>query len=356
MAIDTASLATKTRAIRPAHINRIQGIDSLGAKELLQLAFHALEPADRTQRQAINALMPELYMLRNRGFSFPQITTLLSQCGFTLQPSTVRLYFTEMLAERQDECIRRMNEQMTVLAEITKETKGIELSMIANKAIGIIERQRSLASSKVEEVLEAGTYKHTRVISTELPAEPNTDQLAPQKKIGAAPRPTATATAVADDVGFGLAMIIDPKIPMIQKTSHTGNAFFDAPEDPAVPNLTTAVVNNNSGNIDINEGLKNLYCLPLQPGVKPLARRNDVPDTIYNDELMEHPDIPGLMLSLDDRLYGALLEFNDNGKTRIETVQEKSFRIKWQRPIPRTQTATGSDFVTMNNTLFKHIP
>ena len=80
-----------------------------------------------------------------------------------------------------------------------------------------------------------------------------------------------------------------------------------------------------------------------------------MPDAIYNDGQMEHPAIQGLMLSRDERMYGAFLEFEENGKIRTETVHEKVFRIKWKTPLSMTETATGKNFVKMDNSLFVNV-
>jgi hypothetical protein len=105
---------------------------------------------------------------------------------------------------------------------------------------------------------------------------------------------------------------------------------------------------------EIQDQICKLRCLPLDTSLKPLPRREGVPEAVYNDGQMEHPAIQGLMLSRDERMYGALLEINEGGKTRIETMHEKSFRIKWKKPIPMTKT-TGGDFVEMNYELFTNV-
>jgi len=203
-------------------------------------------------------LMPELYKQRREGFSFRQIAEVLRLAGFQLQPSEVRQFFEERLADRLDENIQRFNEQLLLLAEIEKANAGYQ---------------------KPEQV------------------EPET-------------APDAVCIVVPD-------------------TS----------EYPP-------------------EGLDNgLRCLPLQAGVKTLPRRDGVPEAVYGEGLMEHPAIPGLMLSREERLYGALLEFVDaDGVIHHETGnKEKVFRIKWQKPIPMTETATGKDFVKMDYELFKYV-
>lgn len=101
--------------------------------------------------------------------------------------------------------------------------------------------------------------------------------------------------------------------------------------------------------------IEGLHCLTLL-SVKPLERRDGVPEEVYMDGQMEHPAILGLILSKDERIYGTYLEIVDqNGETRHETVHEKIFRIKWVKPIPRTETATGANFVKMDYSLFENI-
>ena len=79
-----------------------------------------------------------------------------------------------------------------------------------------------------------------------------------------------------------------------------------------------------------------LHCLPLRHGVKQLERRYNVPEEVYMDCQLEHPAIPGLLLSRDDRLYSEHLEITDaNGDERFETFVEFRFRIIWKKPIPK---------------------
>lgn len=202
-------------------------------------------------------LMPELNMLRRKGFSFRQIADVLGQAGFRLQPSDVRQYFEARDAERLEESMRRFDEQLLLLAEMEKVTAGYE----------------------------------------------KPDQVSP--------KPASDAVCIVA---------------------------------PVAPEYPPEVLNND------------LRCLPLQPGVKTLPHRDGVPQSVYEvDGLMEHPAIPGLMLSRDERLYWAKLEIDKNGQTRIETEHERAFRIKWKKPIPPTLSATGADFVEIDCELFKYV-
>jgi hypothetical protein len=76
---------------------------------------------------------------------------------------------------------------------------------------------------------------------------------------------------------------------------------------------------------------------------------------VYQEGLLEHPAIPGLWLTRTERVYGALLEYTVGGIMKTESVQEKVFRVKWDKPIPQTVTKTSGDFTTMNNRLFANV-
>lgn len=109
-----------------------------------------------------------------------------------------------------------------------------------------------------------------------------------------------------------------------------------------------------------------LLCLPVEVknGIKNLERRDEVPEEVYSSEvMMEHPAIPGLMLSLEERIYGGHLEIWEAyteevrdetlGEVRDETPKEKSWRVQWKKPIARSESRTGKDHVPMNMGLFK---
>lgn len=98
-----------------------------------------------------------------------------------------------------------------------------------------------------------------------------------------------------------------------------------------------------------------LLCLPLKDGFKDIERRAGVPAEVYEEGELEHPAIPRLMLSFDERLYGGYLEIwdNDTGEVRAETIKEKPFRIQWKKPIARSPSSTEKDFVLIDLEPFK---
>jgi hypothetical protein len=111
-------------------------------------------------------------------------------------------------------------------------------------------------------------------------------------------------------------------------------------------NKSSSAGNAGAGSFFDVAPLPRWKCLPLQPGIGELERREGVPDEVYEEGLLEHPAIPGLMLTKEERLYKTMLEIvnEDTGETRFEAVREKPFRVRWQKTIPVFQTRTGKNF------------
>lgn len=129
------------------------------------------------------------------------------------------------------------------------------------------------------------------------------------------------------------------------------DVFFEL-DAPCVPvlsadaNGTAVSMSTKETGDDDDSEVKQLHCLKLQSGIKPLARRDEMPIDVYNDGLLMHPAVPGLMLNRDERLYGAFLEISDSaGKIRMETGLEKRMRIKWKVPVVQAKSSTADDFV-----------
>lgn len=135
-----------------------------------------------------------------------------------------------------------------------------------------------------------------------------------------------------------------------------GGGFFSldnsAPQVPLLDGDTKAKAPDSDAGPAI-QPVTALKCAVLQPGVATLERRAGVPDEVYEEGLLEHPAVSGLMLSKDERLYSQLLEIVDaDGVLRTETLNEKRFRIKWKRPIPEAETASKRNFVPMHLEVF----
>lgn len=96
-----------------------------------------------------------------------------------------------------------------------------------------------------------------------------------------------------------------------------------------------------------------LTCLPIPENSQKLDPRPGVAEYVYQEGSLEHPAIPGLMLSLDQRLLIGNLEIvSDSGEKRTENLHERLLRTKWRRAIPPTPSSTESAFTNLNPDLF----
>lgn len=355
----TTNMATK-KPRGPWH--RISAPDFSTAEEVLKAAAVLMVPEDQTQRQALEKLMPTLYVLKNIGFSFPQLAGLLSQCGFNLQPSSVRDYFREMLATRMDICQERMNEQMLLMAEVRKETKGADMSAIFGRVSAVMDKQRSAAGSKINAMLGIAPKDNAGVApgsgSGEFagPATPARGNAVAELRPALEKQPPEPETARDEgEMGsFGL-------LSAGNANAHAGKPVFFSMDDdaPGIPDLTARPAPSGgktataSPQDDPQHRNAAVSCHPLPSGIKPLQQRPSVPAAVYAPGDMEHPAVPGVMLSLDQRLCSVALEFVDkNGEIRLETSEEKRLRIFWLKPVSVTPTMTAGSFTKMDETLF----
>lgn len=318
-------------------------------------------------------------MLKNKGCSFEQLTTLLTECNFNLQPSTVKDYYNNALATRMDIFQERMNEQILLLAEVRKVTKGAEVSDMAEQVTAIIARQKAAAASKINNLFCGGSSA-TPVAQSSAggSVEAAKPLLVGNKNSGLRPAPAnapsaeiAPPSVPSDDSGsFGLLNLK----PGAKKTAASKAPAFFSQDDsiPVVPDFQfskTASENSESKHSGLRPAPEsppiesssqntaspaNLRCLPLRDGIKPLEKRENTPPEAYLPGDLEHPHIPGLMLSLDERIYGATLEYTDeNGEVKMETLDEKRFRILWKRPIPMTISKSGANFTKIDFKAFE---
>ena len=98
-------------------------------------------------------------------------------------------------------------------------------------------------------------------------------------------------------------------------------------------------------------------CRELQRGITSWPNTGKVPAEVFEEGMMEHPAILGLVLSMQERIYSAALEYtNDDGEILIETLKEKQFRAMWKKPVAPTKSSTEGNFQKMNNELFAKMP
>ena len=334
-----------TTTVASGSWKRLPSVDVESAEAVFRAAMLLLVPEDQTQRKAFEMLMPYLYALRNKGCSWAQLTKLLTDCGFNLQLSTVRSYFSEMLATRQDICQERMNEQILLLAEMRKETKGPDMKAIAGKVSVAMDRQRASDASKIDSIFgsSGATSPQPQIRKTGLRPDPVQSKESPP------------SNGESDSGSFGLLKLK----PSGQKIT-TSPAFFSLDDGPVVPDLkkqpSVTVRAAASPPAKVAPPPPKMICQKLEKGVAQIQKRNQVAAEVYRPGDLEHPAIPGLMLTLEQRLYGAHLEYSnlEDGEIRLETPEEKRFRVGWRRPLTMLPSRTGESFVQMDPTVFKN--
>ena len=337
---------------RPGPSARVAGSEVTFGRELFMFALVSMEPAEQSQRKAVAALLPEIHMLRSNGFSWVQIAGFLKDCKIKLLPSTVRQYYGEMISNRMDECTKRMNEQVLLMAELRKTNAGESIPQLAERTAAILARQRQRADVANRVAAAAGKYMgfgedegDGRIFEHERKQTPAVTAAPVGRREPAARLKNDAAHAGGE--GFGFAS-------MAGSGKSNKPAFFDL-DEPPVPSVANLKKHAAKAAVDVLP-TNILRCMPIMPGVTPIARRAGVNAAVYDsDELMEHPAIAGLMLTKDERIYGAFLEYiNRQSELTIEEMRkEKSFRIKWTPPIPMTPSSTSENFVKMDYSLFK---
>lgn len=139
----------------------------------------------------------------------------------------------------------------------------------------------------------------------------------------------------------------------VESDGETRKVTANAPAPlPVKKNLT--VTDRQPTIIEQIEGNEcRLQCIS-EPDITNLFNpRAGVPQEVYLVGDLEHPAVPGLLLSLNQRLSRNLLEIEDHQLVRRnETVKEKQFRISWTKPIPSTPTTTAKDFTEIDFSLF----
>lgn len=359
-------MATAGREASRVPRARVSGVDMSVASEVFKIACLVLVPEDQSQRQAFATLMPEMYGLRNRGCSFKQLAELLSKCGFRLQPSTVRQYYSELIQSRMDVCQERMNEQILIMAAVRKETEGVEMGAITGRVSAILKKQRLARASMADSMF--GLAPDGDVMR---PAEPASAAMAATQRVPASParanagaglrpapeqqqqiqEPTRNGDNSDEDDSNSFGLLVSP---------NAGKpSFFNLGDAPSIPDLTqrpSAAVKNAAASPygENQEQNYSLRCKDVEPGTKLITKRPNVPAAAYEPGNLEHPAVPGVMLSLEQRLCSVALEFIDEDAViRLETFDEKRFRVMWQVPIPITKTTTSSSFTEMDMSLFR---
>jgi hypothetical protein len=131
-------------------LHRLSGLDFSTAEIALQAAALLLVPDKQTQYQEFLNLMPCLFVLKEKGYTFLQLTKLLSGIGFKLQLSTVKKYYSEALPTHLANCQLQTNEHLSLLQNVRKETRGPDMAAISDQMAAIMGKQRTQPASIVK--------------------------------------------------------------------------------------------------------------------------------------------------------------------------------------------------------------
>jgi hypothetical protein len=121
-------------------LHRLSGFDFSTAETALQAAALQLAPDKQTQHQAFLKLIPYLYVLKEKGYTFTQLTKLLFELGFKLQTSTVKNYYYNALPMHMANCQLQMNENLSLLQNVRKETWGTDMAAISDQVAAIMSK------------------------------------------------------------------------------------------------------------------------------------------------------------------------------------------------------------------------
>lgn len=311
-------------------IIRVTAEDFIVAKAALEKVSLGIVPDNQSQRKVFAHLMPNIFVLRRKGCSFIQIAGLLAQCNINLQPSTVSRYYAEMLAERMDVCEQQMETQIGVLHELKKQSKGVDLSAVAGMVDAAITRQQAQIDAKVDSLLGGRSLQ--------------SHAAAPQsRQVTSSPAPVQSASVVRDERSAE-----KPNTPIA-----ASGASGSPGRSGAAPSLAKTQATPKDQGAD-QKSQPRYKCGTLKSGIAKLKPRAGVPAEVYKEGELDHPAIPNLPLTLEQRLYGTCLEVIDvdDGTVRLETMEEKRFRVVWRKPVPQTPSRTMGDFTPMNLALF----
>lgn len=388
-------------------LQRVGAEDFSFCEEALKTAEILIVPEDQTQRAAFEKLMPHLYVLRNKGCSWSQLTTLLNKSGFKLQPSTVRSYYSEMLLKSMNQCQARMNQQVDLMRKLREENALLaggdqQLAALAQRINSQMSKVQQSNSARVNEMFgldpvlpppatiaqpaatpsKVAPSKPAKAIvpasnhvatPLQAPAQPTFAQQAPEESptndefgllgLGRANHSTDSPAGFFSLDTEKVAASGQPVSASLPASpTRSASAPDTHPVSQPVVHTTQSHAQPVTGKQPHQEPGNNVIkkrCAPLNSNIAPMKKRDNVPKEVYEPGQMEHPAIPGLMLSMEERMYGAGLEYCDEygdeaGVYRTETADEKRFRVTWRKVVPITPTRTADTFMKMDTSLFKN--
>lgn len=305
-----------------------------------EIAAVGLEPEEYSQKQVFRRLMPKIHTMRDRGFSFKQITKTLMLAGVELGLSTVRTYYYELLVEMLEECDRFAVKADKALKAAKAERKSADTTR-ASIALSHSVHDGAYATAKSNELVASFSASMGGAL------------MAPKIE----PAPIAATLPLnwqAPETLMVSGSSVHPVMPG-EPTKSGAKALNVSKSKPNSATLDSATPMKNPP-LDAGDSSASLVCLTI-PDKQEIPTARTLPNEVYLEGILEHPAIVGLMLNRDQRLMQSRLEYRDaSGNEQIEKGLEFESRHRWSKPIPPTQTRTSGDFVKMDTSVLGKRP
>lgn len=336
---------------------------SLAQKEALERLFDmaalSLVPEEYTQREVFKRLMPKLYTMRKKGMSFKQITKLLNDAGFKLAIGSVRIYYNEHLTEMMVELEAHWMQAQEVMRQ-DGEDKGRRGAKAAPPPAAIpsdvVEESKVLRDNLTQQVSVASAEEARLKAQLFVQTAAKIDTPPPKTVLQAiAEGQSATAPG-------GLAPKIEKPAASAPKGADAAPGKVLSPSLPAESPTAPAARSGNEpgsggGSISAPKNMPNSDAVMIchtKPQRGQVREADGLPDEVYGNDVLEHPAIPGLMLTKEQRFFTGRLQYtNMEGENVMEKGKETLARQQWKAPLKTAATRTGGDLQTLDRDAIK---
>lgn len=297
----------------------------------LEVAAVAVEPEEYSYRAVFREMMPKLYVMRQRGMSFPQLHRLLHQTGFPIALATLRTYYSECLLEMREECEQYLRKLDRVMGDVGEaaDVDPAQLRAAKTAARSAVTAEGSIRAAATIRTFAAvdTTAGGAPITSAPVTGEATAPPQSPEPSTGPELSPARTPSHCK------------PQPPVVAigtpVAAHAVPAATTAPEQPLQP-LSTADAPGSH------------HCLTT-PGGAEVEILDGLPPEVLSDAVLEHPAIPGLMLTRAQRLFRGRLEYrNAAGLPLIEKGTEMMNRRQWTPGVLPSVGRTSGDFVELD--------
>lgn len=301
----------------------------------LEVAAVAVEPEEYSYRTVFRETMPKLYVMRQRGMSFPQLHRLLHQAGFPIALTTLRTYYSECLTEMRHECDRYLRKLDGVInsAEKTADVNRTQLRAAKTAAMDAVTARGNIRAAAAIRAFSAVDDAASEASMAPNPPPATGDVarqlLSPEPSTRQGQIPPANAPARGT-----------PQQSVVAPVAVHPARSYAAPTAGQALQLPSAAGASGS-----------TYCL-TSPAEAQIEATDGVPPEVLSDALLEHPAIPGLILTRDQRLFTGRLEYrNAAGSPCLEKGTEMMNRREWTPGVPPSVGRTSGDFVELDTTI-----